>query len=274
MPRLARKIASSGFYHVIVRGNGKQILFESDSDRVYFLTLLERYGEKYGIKYHAWCLMDNHVHFLIQDPLGNLRKAMHDVNCVYAQYFNNTYEHVGSVFQGRYKSIPIEQDHYLLAVMRYIHRNPIKAGLSNGLAYPWSSYKDYLYGSSFTYTEMVLEMLGGIDGFLKYCSEDDTAEYCRIKSSEKDRVSDSQAIEMAKILLGDQKYLTIKNLGKIERDECLLALINAGLSVRQLERITGVGRGIIRHLFDKVALNNGRQTTQSDTSPMGENNPK
>ena len=252
MPRLARKIASSGFYHVIIRGNGKQILFESDSDRIYFLTLLKRYGEKYGIKYHAWCLMDNHVHFLIEDPSGDLRKAMHDINCVYAKYFNDTYESNGSVFQGRYTSIPIEQNHYLLAVMRYVHRNPIKAGLSDSLAYPWSSFEDYLYGSSFTCTEMVLEMLGGVDGFLKYCSEDDSAEYCRIKTSEKDRVSDSQAIEIAKTLLGDQKYLTIKSLGRIERNECLVALINAGLSVRQIGRITGMGRGVIRYLAVKA----------------------
>ena len=202
MPRLARTVSSTGFYHVIIRGGGRRILFENDSDRRYLINLLERYGDKYGIEYHAWCLMDNHVHLLIADTKRNMSKAMHDICCVFAQYYNAVNEHVGSVLQGRYKSFAIETENYLLEVMRYIHNNPIRSGVTTVLDYPWSSFVDYVRGGSLTSTEMFLEMLGGPDGVRDFCNHYDESQMKEIDKIIRGRLTDSEAIELAKQLLG------------------------------------------------------------------------
>ena len=246
MPRVARQIAASSYYHVIMRGNGKRILFESDSDRLYFLELLERYGSEYGIEYLAWCLMDNHVHLLICDPLRKMDKAMHDIGCVFAQHYNYNNEHCGSVFQGRYTSIPIETNQYLLEVMRYIHVNPVRAKLSCSLDYRWSSYGDYLNGGSFTSTAMILEMLGGMEAFVSFCSQQREDIFQLIDRADSKRFPDSEALSIAKQILGTSLFSKLDRIGKQDRDDCLVALSRAGIPARQIARITGIGRGIVQ----------------------------
>ena len=248
MPRLARQIGTSGFYHVIPRGNGKRILFECDSDRKHFLSLLQRYGQKYELLYLAWCLMDNHVHLLIDASSGNLFKAMHDIDSSYAQYYNTTYEHAGSVFQNRYTSIPIETDNYLLSVMRYIHLNPVKANLTQTPSYPWSSYDDYLRGSAFTSTDMILDMLGGLNEFRTFCATDNPDEYYKIDKSTKATLSDAEASKIAKALLGKDVYNNFNSLPIDTRDSYLKRLLDIGIPARQIVRITGVGRWTVNKL--------------------------
>lgn len=252
MPRLARRIAASGIYHVTLRGDGRRLLFENDSDKRKFLRLLERYGEEYGLKYLAWCLMDNHIHLLIHDPLDQLMKAMHDVNSTFARYFNERNDRVGSVFQNRYSSIPIETNDYLLKVMRYIHQNPKKAHLTDDLHYPWSSYDDYIRGGIITSTKMILEMLGGIDQFCNFCNQNDEDTYFAIEKEINGYLTDSEALEYAKRILGDRLFGKLQRLGKEDRDNCLHLLHRAGLPMRQIARITGIGRGIIQRACAKT----------------------
>lgn len=247
MPRLARQIASSGFYHIMLRGDGKRILFEDDDDRRFFLFLLERYCRKYAINCHAWCLMDNHVHLLLEDTDHLLCKAMHGICLLFAQHYNSKYSHVGGVFQNRFVSLPLEKESHLLRAIRYIHRNPIRACITDDLSYPWSSYNEYVIGASFTCTERILELLGGPEGFRSFCSQSDESTDRRIDKALSGRFTDAEALELADCLLGLDLVGHLESLGKKERDNHLRTLHQAGISIRQIARITGLGRGIVMH---------------------------
>ena len=128
MPRRARRSSESGYYHVMLRGNGRQVIFEDDLDRREFLRELSETMAQSGVSIVAWCLMSNHVHLLLADEQGSLSTAVHHLATRYARHFNRRTGHVGSVFDGRFKSVPVESDVQLLAAVRYIHENPVRAG--------------------------------------------------------------------------------------------------------------------------------------------------
>ena len=133
------------YYHVMNRGLSSQDIFQSDSDREMFIKLLGNLHEMWGIRVIAYCLMDNHYHLFIQTPEGNLSRVMRHLDGVYTQRFNRTYHRDGPLFRGRYKAIVVDGDEYLLAVARYIHHNPVEAGLiQRQERYPWSSMKEYV----------------------------------------------------------------------------------------------------------------------------------
>lgn len=129
MSREVRKYSESGYYHVMIRGVNKQIIFESDTDKTFFIDSLMIAKAKYEIKVIAYCLMENHVHLLIKDNIGDLSKFMQSLNTRYAIYFNLKYCRMGPLFQDRFKSEIINDDRRLLAAYRYILNNPYKAGI-------------------------------------------------------------------------------------------------------------------------------------------------
>lgn len=241
MPRSPRRLSKSGYYHVTARGSGRQAIFEDDDDRRAFLDALDRQFEKHGVVLLAWCLMENHVHLLIDDATGNLSRAMHGLISCYAQKFNRRIGHVGHVFQDRFGSEAIEDDAYLLEVVRYIHDNPERAGICPRDEYPWSSYREYLGQAGHAghaSTALILEMLGGVESFVEF-SEGRGSPY---KHMRRKRVPDERTQEVARVALDGEDPGSIKALPKDERDKRLRALRAAGLSVRQIERLTGVGR--------------------------------
>lgn len=147
MPRQPRTESSKGYYHVMQRGTGKQTIFESNNDYMFFLKKVEHAKESYNFDLIAYCLMHNHTHLLIRtDTVEELSQIMHSIGTGYARYFNSKYDHVGYVFQDRFLSEPIESERYLLACVRYIHNNPVKAKISTRGDYQWSSYNEYLSG--------------------------------------------------------------------------------------------------------------------------------
>ena len=132
------------FYHVTSRGNEQKEIFKSISDREKFLSYLESATERYGASIHAYCLMDNHYHILIETPFGNLSKIMQHINGAYTSYFNRKQERIGHLFQGRYTAILVEADAYAKELSRYIHLNPVKAGIvKKPEQYHWSSFLYY-----------------------------------------------------------------------------------------------------------------------------------
>jgi REP element-mobilizing transposase RayT len=132
------------FYHVMARGQRAEKIFINDKDREEFLERLEVAINKYNVHLHAYCLMDNHYHFLLETPLGNLSQMMRYFNGSYANYFRIKHKLIGSVFQGRYKSILVEKDDYLLKLSAYIHLNPVRAKITEiPETYKWSSFKYY-----------------------------------------------------------------------------------------------------------------------------------
>lgn len=117
------------FYHVTSRGNEKKEVFKSQKDREKFLSYLESATERYGAAIHVYCLMSNHYHLLVETPEGNLSQIMRHINGAYTNYFNTKRQRAGHLFQGRYKAILVEKDAYSLELSRYIHLNPVRAGM-------------------------------------------------------------------------------------------------------------------------------------------------
>ena len=148
MPRKPRRLTEAGVYHIVTRGNNRQKLFRKQKDYEFYLGLLERMKEDYEFEVFHYCLMTNHVHFLMKFYDGeSLQKVMQRVNLRYAKYFCREYRSAGHVFQDRFKSFAIEKDSYLLECGRYIERNPLNAGMVKDLLeYRWSSFVHYGYG--------------------------------------------------------------------------------------------------------------------------------
>ena len=242
MGRQPRQRSEFGVYHVIIRGNGKQILFESDADRSFFLTRLQKAFTESNISLLAWCLMGNHVHLLLDDPTASLSNAMHSLGTTYARYFNEKTGHVGSVFQGRFTSIPISSDRQLLQAVRYIHENPAKAGMGTVEAYQWSSFQEYLHGARYISDAMVLDLIGGRECFAAFSLDESIGPYYARMGK---RIPDEEAREAAVYVLDGIEPSVLMTLSKSERDQSIRKLRDAGLSVRQIERLTGIGRYVI-----------------------------
>lgn len=278
MPRVARKRSEADIYHVIVRGAGRRILFESDDDRRTFLRMLQAALERAGGRALAWCLMSNHVHMLLKVDFEALSRMMQSLTSGYAVYYNKEHGHVGHVFAGRFNSVPVDSDEYLMTVVRYIHFNPVKDGLAPTCAYRWSSYGDYVgpgagaVGESagngatgavageggtaigsiageggFTETGFVLDAFGGLRQFVDFHrvgADDELGALPELESAGR-RHDDREALEVARRVLGEQGLSELAELDRAQRNEKIALLKRSGLTTRQIERFTGIGRGII-----------------------------
>ena len=163
MARPPRLEVPGGLYHVIVRGNERKAVFRDDADRSKYMERLAGYRDKFGFQLLAYCLMDNHVHLAIETGKVPLSRIMAGQQSSYTQYFNWRHERVGHLFQGRYKAFLVEEDPYALALIRYIHENPVKAGIvEKPEQYAWSSDRYYRKGKGPVWLDIdrVLRMLG------------------------------------------------------------------------------------------------------------------
>ncbi len=142
MTRPLRIEYAGAVYHITSRGNEKKAVFKDDQDRINFLNTLQHVNKRYNWLCHAYCMMDNHYHLLIETPDGNLALGMRQLNGVYTQLFNKRHQRTGHLFQGRYKSILIQKDSHLLEVCRYVVLNPVRARMvERPEVWKWSSYR-------------------------------------------------------------------------------------------------------------------------------------
>lgn len=142
MARPLRIEFAGALYHVTSRGNAREAIYRTDEDRQQFLNLLETTVKRYDWYCHAYCLMDNHYHLLIETHTPALSKGMKYLNGTYTQYFNRQHQRVGHVFQGRFKAILVQKEAYLLELARYIVLNPVRAQMVRSAKdWPWSSYR-------------------------------------------------------------------------------------------------------------------------------------
>jgi len=159
-------------YHVLSRGNNRQKIFVNDDDRQMFLELIEELCERFNIEIYAYVLMSNHYHILLKTNKDNLSKSMQWFGSTYTRRFNIRNGKSGHLFQGRFKSIIIENDAYLLRLSCYIHRNPLRAGIVKRLYdYSWSSYKCYAYGKKkpkWLKTDLILNQFDHDDPYKSY----------------------------------------------------------------------------------------------------------
>jgi len=133
------------FYHITSRGNQRESIFWDDRDRKQFLEILKRTKERYKYFLHAYILMDNHYHLLIETPHGNIKQIMQNINTSYTVFINRRHNRTGHLLQGRYKAFIVDKENYLLELSRYIHLNPVRANMVNRPEeYKWGSYGDYI----------------------------------------------------------------------------------------------------------------------------------
>lgn len=145
MARLQRKYSNTGYYHIMLRGNERKRIFRDDEDRLRFINILQKKQSETDLSFQAYCLMDNHIHLVLRETNHEISLIMKGIATSYAMYFNIKYGRVGHVFQDRFKSEAVEDERYLMAVIRYVHHNPIKACMvERPENYRWSSYKWYL----------------------------------------------------------------------------------------------------------------------------------
>jgi REP element-mobilizing transposase RayT len=144
MARPLRIEYAGAFYHVMHRGNAGGAIFSSERDREKLLEYFSKAAERYAIKIHTYCLMTNHYHLLIETPQPNLSQAVKWINVSYAAYFNRKRSRNGHLFQGRFKAVLVDAEGYLKNLSRYIHLNPVRAGMvAQCKDYPWSSYPGF-----------------------------------------------------------------------------------------------------------------------------------
>ncbi len=145
MARKARIHVPGGFYHVMLRGNGGQDVFIDDSDRRYFIDLLAEGTERFGFRVHGYCLMPNHMHLVLQAGAQPLSRAMQNLSFRHTRRVNAHGKRAGHLFQGRYQSILVDAEGYLLELVRYVHLNPVRAGLVHEPeSWRWSGHRAYL----------------------------------------------------------------------------------------------------------------------------------
>ncbi len=162
MARALRIEYEGAFYHVTSRGNERKKIFFSKSDYQRFKSYLESAIDKYEYRLHAYILMGNHYHLLIETGKANLNKLMHYINGSYTNYINRRKDRSGHLFQGRYKAILIDRDNYLLELSRYIHLNPVRAGIvERPQDYPFSSYSSFIKrkGEKIVYRDLIWAMM-------------------------------------------------------------------------------------------------------------------
>ena len=149
MPRTARIFVENACNHIIARGNQKAAVFKTDDDFEKYYMLIHKYKLKYGCFIYGYCLMPNHIHLILESPLGlkAMSLFMHCVNQSYAMAFNFKYEKVGHLWQGRYKNLVVLKDNYLYNLVTYIEHNPVRAGIVSAPGeYAWSSYRARVLG--------------------------------------------------------------------------------------------------------------------------------
>jgi len=243
MPRLARELSESGYYHLIVRGIGRQAIFEDEEDYAFYLSRLSLYSREEAIPVCAYCLMENHVHLLVKDEKGHMSSMMKRLGVSYAHYFNQKYVRVGHLFQDRYMSESVSDETYLLVVLRYILNNPQKAGICKTEDYVWSSYALYDQADAFVDTSVFHELLGDIkrySAFIQTPNEDKCLE-CEYQLRD-----DNWARSVIQKYLGSQSGTILQTPDRQVRNAALHELKHRGLTVRQIERLTGISRNIVQ----------------------------
>lgn len=261
MARQARKVSGTGIYHVMLRGINRQNIFEDDEDYTRFVELLfqmvcpvDEQGSPLPSRciFYAYCLMTNHVHLIIREASESVSSVIKRIGVSYAQYYNKKYQHFGHLFQDRYKSEPVNDNAYFFTLIRYIHQNPVAAGLSNNVSdYRWSSWGEYeraeIGVQSICSTKTVLsrmpidELRGLVNELLpKTIAILDFDNGSQAKS-------DEELKNYLRNVYGIATPVNLQHANREEQRELLRQLKAYGGSIRQISRLTGVSFTIVRN---------------------------
>lgn len=242
MARQRRKESYSNIYHVMLRGVNRQQIFYDEEDNLKFVYLLKRYKISSGFTLYAYCLMGNHVHLLLRVNEEPLDQVVKRIGCAFAHWYNEKYERTGHLFQDRFESEPVDDRGYFLTVLRYIIWNPVKAGMVDSPEnYVFGSGKEYIYNKpKITDIRPVQNAVGQSE--LKEYLLTRANDKCLENEKTRKRYTDEIAKEMI-----------VKEFGKLMPDfeqtkdeerfnQSIQRLKEAGVSLRQLCRLTGISR--------------------------------
>ena len=239
MPRKARERSQSGVYHIMLRGINKQNIFEEAEDREKLQSLLRQHTETGKIELYGYCLMSNHVHLLLKEGNEPLERSMKRIGSKYAVWFNTKYQRVGHLFQDRFKSEPVEDPPYFLAVLRYIHFNPVKAGLvKKPEEYPYSSCAGYFDGATFVNTETAFSYMPK-EFFMEYHTEECTETFLDVPEAAVPRLTEEQALSIMRQTSKCGSSAEFQALPPEKKSKLIVKLKTKGLSIRQISRLTG-----------------------------------
>ena len=240
MPRKARIQAESGIYHVMLRGIDRDPIFRDVEDNAMFLNILRETKIKSGYKLLAYCLMGNHVHLLIKEEKESLGQIMKRIGVRFVYCYNAKYQRVGHLFQDRFKSEAVEDERYLCTVIRYIHQNPIKAGICREPEeYPYSSFAEYIGKPDLVDLDCVEEYVSAAS-VIEMSKEYMTEECLEIKNALPKYMTDRQAKQVMTRLTDCEDSAAFQALPAAERDKIIQKMKQSGLSVRQICRLTGM----------------------------------
>lgn len=244
MSRNAREKSETGIYHIMMRGIDKRDIFIEEDDYVKFLYYIEKAKVKSDISLLSYCIMSNHVHLLIKEGKEQIGDTIRRISVGYAQYHNRKHGRTGHLFQNRYHSEPVNDDNYLLIVLRYIHQNPIKAGMVKGICdYKWSSYCDFLkLQSTIVDRDIPMQFFANKESFIEFHNQyniDQCLDY-----EEKTRYTDD---ELRKNIITIVEIEKLRFMENKDRDSIIERIKKeTGASIRQLERVLDIGRNIIQ----------------------------
>lgn len=189
MGRKPRVEYAGAIYHVIQRGNNREYIFERDSDKHFLLREIENRKVGTGFLLYGYVIMGNHYHLVLQSGEQPLSKVMHFINGSFGRYYISNCGRTGHVFEGRYKAIPVQNERYLLAVLRYVHRNPVRAGICRRAPnYLWSSDKFYRSNQKgFVDIDLLLDMLStnrerAINQYIAFMEQEDKVDYEQLEA--------------------------------------------------------------------------------------------
>lgn len=260
MARTQREYSSTGCYHIMLRGNERKKIILDDDDRQRFLEILLKKRTETELAVYAYCLMDNHIHLVLRDEQNEISTIMKGIATSYAMFFNIKYNRVGHVFQDRFRSEPIGDERYLWSVIRYVHNNPVKAGVvKEAEQYKWSSYHEYINpgASKLVESHYILQMISGdieaaILEFKRFSKQDDDMEHI----DEEDMI---RTLDEGRIYLNE--YLNSKWPGEEQtvliNDKLICSKIienlraNTKLSIRKIAELLGVHRRVVERLVTK-----------------------
>ena len=254
MQRVWRTV--TGFYYVCARGTDKQLIFEGDEDRWEFLELMRECCREEDVTVIAWCLMGTHVHLVLADYEDRMSAAMHRLLLTYARRFNKRTGRTGHLFQNRFDRRSLDTDWQVMEAIRSVHARPQEAGISLIERYPWSSFTEYLraYDSDaadatrgFSDPSCVLELFGSAKAFIAYSlSTPDGGEAAMLDMEETEWERHAFAEKLAQGL--GAPLHGVKAAPSAQRNSVILGLHDAGFTVRQIERYTGIGKSTVSRI--------------------------
>lgn len=251
MQRVWRTV--TGFYHVCARGTGKQLIFESDDDRWEFLELMHDCCRDAGVTVVAWCLMGDHVDLVLLDYEDEMSAAMQRLLLTYARRFNKRTGRTGHLFRDRFERRSLDTDLQVMEAVRSVHANPQEDGISLIERYAWSSFVEYLRAydndmtRGFSDPSCVLELFGSAEAFIAYSLS--TPDGCEPAMPDLEETEWERHAFAEKLVKGLRVPLHgVKAASSAQRNIVILGLHDAGFTVRQIERYTGIGKSTVSRI--------------------------